>query len=209
MFEKFLDVLNFLGGYIAEYWWALALFGFGIWLGLKIWKKAEEYAAGRMAGVIHLVLTVLFFAALSGLALGLIWYAGWFPLKAFVAANNTIIEIREEWGALPPIGTPMVVPTQGGPSPTQANTPNPTQPACPQIPTGPHTVIWDPTASLHSGPLGTTPIIAEIPKGQTVMVLETSCIDDYDIGGETRRVRVIWNNGSEIEGWLHVATIQH
>ena len=206
MFDQ--GLLKTIVEYLKEYWWALGLFILGICLVRVIFRKAETYAAGKWEGLIFLGLTVVFFLIICALILAAIPIAERLPVKLFVEGNNAVIRIHDKWGALPPIGTPMVIPT--GPIPTPQNTPDPTQAVCPQISTGNHTVIWDPTASLHSGPLGSSPIIAQIPKGQQVNVLETSCVDDYDIGGETRRVRVRWNNGSqEIEGWLHVATIQH
>lgn len=215
--------LAYLVGFLRDYWWAILILVAGLYVGYRIWNKAEEFAAGRWAGVVHLVLTLLFFFVLAALIFGLFWFAGWFPLSVLKVANNTVIDIKSEFGDLPPLGTPM--PGGGVPVQTLVLTPGkpldtpgagstsivPSPPGggggqtCEQIPPGQYTITYDPSATLRDGPSGRSAFIVEIPKGEQVTVTETHCGDGYSENGESRRVKVTWG---QYTGWIHAVTIR-
>jgi hypothetical protein len=217
--DLIMSQLAYLAGFLKAYWWALLLLAFGLYLAFRFWNKAEEYAAGRWAGVVHLVLTLIFFVILAGLLLAAFWFAGWYTLSLLKTANNTMIDIKSEFGDLPPLGTPMpgggipvqtLVLTPGQPVQTPVpggSTAVPTSPgaACEPIPPGEYTITYDPSATLRDGPTGKSQFVVEIPKGEKVRVLETNCGDGYTERGESRRVKVTWG---QYTGWIHAVCIK-
>lgn len=201
--------LKAIGEFLLEYWWAIGLLALGLWLVFRIWGKAEEYAAGRWQGVVHLILTFLFFLVLSALLFAAFWFAARLPVALLATANNTVIDIKSEWGTLPPLGTRMSQETiGGGKTGSEGDTPGDGQSGggkCEAIPPGTYTVTFDPSATLRAEPSGSSKVLGEIPKGSTVEVTRTSCGDGYTVSGESRRVQVNWDG---MTGWLHAITIK-
>jgi len=183
-------------------WIGIILLALGLWVVSWLWKRAETYAAGRGAGVVHLLLTIVFSVIMALLLFVALWVAKVLPINLVKVANNTILDNQAQWEQLPPLGT--VMPVWGNDA-----TPGPTEPAGNED--WKNGFIYEVShssgcATERSGPQASDPEIACIPNGVDVCVLEfvsSNTVDGRSLRGHVRA----GGDGPVVEGWVHSSAL--
>ncbi|OGV90774.1 hypothetical protein A3A66_02760 [Microgenomates group bacterium RIFCSPLOWO2_01_FULL_46_13] len=215
LLEFFTNLLKDLQGVLLFLLSLGALTLFLLWVGYRIVQSVFRWA-DRMtnlgaAAFFKLIFTVLFVGiGLLGLA-GLIWLAVWagqfypaFALNAFDANRSgyEAVEQRIQSGGTPVPTVATIAPTA---TPLPGSTPTPAAAAALQL--GRYLIQHESgTADLRAGPGGDSDLLAEIPNGSTVTVLEFNPGDGYCEAGICQRARVAATSEWP-EGWIHAVTL--